>query len=166
MPTYKFFETSKETTIKEPQFEQFNLRTIQRSKSRTRQTLPDSSEIDPQTYVFKAAKMPDFSDNYNGVKPPSPKKLTNFTPFNLSTMNRGEDKQAKFETVVQKVKESIKESAQFKATPVKMNKDVVIPDRVKSEKKITKAVSMRLVSNDRSLKRELFDQSMREKELA
>lgn len=81
-------------------------------------------------------------------------------------MNRGEDKQAKFETVVQKVKESIRESAQFKATPVKMNKDVMIPDRVKSEKKITKAVSMRLVSNDRSLKRELFDQSMKEKELA
>ncbi len=100
MPSYKFFEAAREQVVKEPKFEQFNLRTIERSKSRTKKTLPESSELEPQPYVFKAAKMPDFSDNFNGVKPPSPKKLTNFVPFNLATMNRGDEKQSKFEQVV------------------------------------------------------------------
>jgi hypothetical protein len=38
-----------------------------------------------------------------------------------------------------------------------MNKNVAIPDRVKSDKKATRAVIMNLASNQRSVKRELFD---------
>ena len=45
--------------------------------------------------------MPDFSDTFNGVKPPSPKKLTSFAPFNLSTVQRGENKEAKFKQLVE-----------------------------------------------------------------
>lgn len=165
MPTYKFFEATKAQTAKEPKFEQFNLSTIKRSMSRTRKSLPVEDEAESSPYVFKAAKMPDFSDTFNGVKPPSPKKLTNFVPFKLNTTDRGEGKQSKLDFVVQKEQEMAKEGFCFKATPVKMNKAVVIPDRVRSDRKTTKAVNMRLVSNDRSMQRELFDQAIKEKEM-
>ena len=47
MPTYKFFEAKKSQTIREPQFEQFNLKTIERSKSRTKKTMEDNvGELD------------------------------------------------------------------------------------------------------------------------
>ena len=54
-------------------------------------------------------------------------------------------------------KKQMDQIACFKATPVKMKKGVVIPDRVKSDKKATKAVGISLASNQRSVKRELFD---------
>ena len=54
-----------------------------------------------KTYTFKASKMPDFSDTLNGVKPPSPKKLTSFADFNLSTGRRGEKKEAKIADMIE-----------------------------------------------------------------
>lgn len=45
--------------------------------------------------------MPDFSDRYNGVKPPSPKKLTSFATINLSTHNRGDKKMQKLAQLVE-----------------------------------------------------------------
>ena len=47
---------------------------------------------------------------------------------------------------------------------MKAKKNVAIPDRVKSDKKATKAVEMKLASNNRSVKREIFDQAVKEKE--
>jgi hypothetical protein len=66
--------------------------------------------------------------------------------------------------IVEADKKQRDQIACFKATPVKMKKDVVIPERVKSEKKPTKAVEISLASNQRSVKRELFDSAMKEKE--
>ena len=43
-------------------------------------------------------------------------------------------------------------------------KPVDLNERVKSEKKTTKAVGMKLVSDGRSVKREEFEAAMREKE--
>lgn len=47
---------------------------------------------------------------------------------------------------------------------MKMNANVVIPERVKSNKKPTQAVGIRLVSEERSVKRGLFESEKREKE--
>ena len=41
---------------------------------------------------------------------------------------------------------------------------MAIPDRVKSDKKPTRAVGISLASQDRSVKRDKFDEAMREKE--
>lgn len=43
-----------------------------------------------------------------------------------------------------------KEDACFQATPIKMKKDKEMPERVKSDKKTTKAVGINLVSQERS----------------
>ena len=43
-------------------------------------------------------------------------------------------------------------------------KPVDLNERIKSEKKTTKAVGMKLVSDGRSVKREEFEAAMREKE--
>lgn len=107
--------------------------------------------------------MPDFTDTFSGVKPPSPKKLTTFEPFNLTTLQRGFEKTEKFQQVVEtelKRKDSI---ACFKATPVRMNKNGSLPDKVKSDKQATKAVGITLQSNERSVKREMFEQMKKEK---
>ena len=117
-----------------------------------------------QTYNFKAKAMPDFSDKFNGVKPPSPKKLTAFATLNLSTHNRGESKEQKFAKLKESQEKDLKQQACFRATPNKTKKNVTIPDRVKSDKKTTRAVGMSLASNDRSVKREIFEQAMKEKE--
>ena len=45
-----------------------------------------------------------------------------------------------------------------------MKNNVAIPDRVKSDKIATRAVGMSLASNDRSVKREIFEQAMKDKE--
>ena len=45
-----------------------------------------------------------------------------------------------------------------------MNKDATIPDRVKSERKVTRAVGVSLASTDRSAKRGVFEQAMKDKE--
>ena len=101
MPQYKFFEATKASEVnanarKDAEFAEFNLRTNSRSQSRVKRSLTGADdEAKQQSYVFKAAKMPDFSDTYHGIKPKSPKKLTTFTEFNLSTHNRGTDKQQK-----------------------------------------------------------------------
>ena len=97
MPTYKFFEvakTSEAGTPKEPQFAPFNLSfSNERSQSRKKKGKPeDDGANESQTYTFKAKAMPDFSDRFNGVKPPSPKKLTSIANMNLSTLSRGEEK--------------------------------------------------------------------------
>ena len=41
---------------------------------------------------------------------------------------------------------------------------MTVPDRVKSEKKATKAVGVNLASTERSVKREKFEQAMKLKE--
>jgi hypothetical protein len=95
MPSYKFFEVNKDAAAKEAKFEPFNLKTTERSESRKRASLPSDEAAlrKTQTFTFKATKMPDFSDTYNGLKPPSPKKLTMFQPFKLSTLSRGAEKE-------------------------------------------------------------------------
>ena len=141
------------------------MRTNSRSQSRVKRSLTGvEDDSKQQSYVFKASKMPDFSDTYHGIKPKSPKKLTTFTEFNLSTHNRGTDKQQKLQEMIDSEQKRVKEEALFKATPVKMNADGTMPQKVKSDKKATKAVGIKLVSDERSVKRELFEQQMREKE--
>ena len=58
----------------------------------------------------------------------------------------------------------MKEQACFRATPNKSKENVTVPDRVKSEKKATKAVGVNLASTERSVKREKFEQAMKLKE--
>ena len=65
--------------------------------------------------------MPDFSDSYHGIKPRSPKKLTSFAEFNLTTVNRGAEKQQKLQQMIELEEKRAKKEALFKATPVKMN---------------------------------------------
>lgn len=133
MPQYKFFEATKASGAdanarKDAEFAEFNLRTNSRSQSRVKRSLTgveDDSKL--QSYVFKAAKMPDFSDTYNGIKPKSPKKLTTFTEFNLSTHNRGTDKQQKLQEMIDSEQRQVKDEAIFRATPVKMNADGTMP---------------------------------------
>jgi len=57
----------------------------------------------------------------------------------------------------------IKEDACFKATPVKTPVAPSVMD-FKSDKKVTQAIGMSLVSDKRSVKREEFEAIMREKE--
>lgn len=45
-----------------------------------------------------------------------------------------------------------------------MNKNATIPDRVKSDRKVTRAVGVSLASTDRSAKRGVFEQAMKDKE--
>lgn len=95
MPSYTFFETIKpsNSSKKEPSFNEFNLKTLKRSSSRLSERIEKiANEPVEQEYVFKANKMPDFSEKFHGFRPKSPKKLTSFTPFNLSTIGRGTDK--------------------------------------------------------------------------
>ena len=109
--------------------------------------------------------MPDFSDTYNGIRPKSPKKLTKFSNFSLSTSNRGQDKQSKLQEKVEMEQRKAKVDACFKATPIKTPaKQVELGDRIKSEKKVTRALTVKLVSDERSVKREEFESAMREKE--
>lgn len=109
--------------------------------------------------------MPDFtSDTFNGVKPVSPKKLTSFAPPNLSTFSRGTDKLAKLDEKVKSQQKQLDQEFVFRATPIKGHKNVAIPDRVKSDRKPTRAVGISLASQDRSVKRDQFDEAMREKE--
>ena len=143
---------------KELKFDEFKL-----SQSRERKSLPLNTELQAlrkaQTYTFRAKKMPDFSETYKGVKPPSPKKLTSFEPFNLTTLNRGDEKQSKFQEAVKIEQAKNVQDACFKATPVRStNKNVVtLSDRVKSDKLVTRAVGMSLTSQERSVKRGLFE---------
>lgn len=58
MPKYKFFEVEKQETPSNPTFEEFNLRTVERSQSKNRKSLPVPQEEAEfrraKTYVFKA----------------------------------------------------------------------------------------------------------------
>lgn len=116
-----------------------------------------------QTYNFKAQKMPDFTDSFNGVKPPSPKKLTTFEPFKLTTLQRGAEKSEKFQQVVETEHKKRDTSCNFRATPVRMNKNASLPDKIRSDKQATRAVGINLSSNERSVKRGLFEQVKRDK---
>jgi hypothetical protein len=148
-------------------FEQFNLRTESRTRSRKRQSLPSEVALKRAlTFTFKANKMPDFSENFSGLKPQSPKKLTTFAPFNLSTFERGEDKQGKLDEQIEQERKDREQRASFRATPNKSGctKNVTIPDRIKSDKQVTRAVGVTLASDRRSVKRGLFEQAIREKE--
>ena len=176
MPTYRFFEAAKTSANQDKagqrtQFEEFNLSTRERSQSRKRKSITAQETTEEvqlrkiKTYTFKASKMPDFSDTYNGVKPPSPKKLTSFTPFNLSTVQRGEEKEAKFKQTIEAEELKLKNSTQFKATPLKEIKGKALASRVKSDKKTTKAVGITLSSSKRSVKREQFNEELRQKEI-
>jgi len=98
MPTYKVFEPTKAQSTRGLEFQEFNLRTLQRQESRTQKSIPADSQ---QQYTFKATKMPDFRDTFNGVRPQSPKKLTTFEPFNLSTHNRGAEKQEQLQVMIE-----------------------------------------------------------------
>ena len=95
MPVYRFFEASKpsaESGGRALAFDEFKLHTSQRSTSRQRQSMPVRKE---ELLAFKARGMPDFSETYKGVKLASPKRLTSFEPFKLSTASRGQSKQQK-----------------------------------------------------------------------
>ena len=51
----------------------------------------------------------------------------------------------------------MKERTNFKATPVRMNKNAKSLERVKSDRKVTVAVAPTMASTDRSVKREIFE---------
>lgn len=138
MPTYKFFEPKHEHH--EPtKFAEFELSASQPKKR---------SIVKEERQEFKATKMPDFE--YVPGKPENKEtpKLTRPVEFHFLTDARCADKQ---------VKQPEEPVPVFKATPIRCNLQEHQPAIIKSEKKPTVPVAMSLASQERSLKRELFD---------
>ena len=89
MPSYNFFEPKKQEEKAKVDFVEFKLNTEERNALRR----PKQDE-EGDKKSFMARKMPDF--NLNSVvgfpKPNTPKKLTTFDEFKLTTNQRGDSK--------------------------------------------------------------------------
>ena len=93
MPSFKFFEPKHE---KQPttQFVEFSLSTNERKKHQEKENETEV-ETKVETKVFKALKVPNFSQIHKrqSVQPES--KLTKCVEFSLSTKARGYEKKQK-----------------------------------------------------------------------
>ena len=61
-------------------------------------------------------------------------------PFNLTTVDRGTEKNRKLQELKEKEEQELLQAAQFKANPVRTT-DTVLPERVKSAKKPTRPLT-------------------------
>lgn len=159
MPSYKFFEPKHE---KQPatQFAEFELSTDVRSKKRA---IKENEEQKPKT--FKALSVPDFGKPKRRQSVQPLPRLTRCVEFSLSTETRGIDKQQRLQEQRQSQLTESKTQCEFKATPIKCNLQGQIPERIRSEKKPTVPVGMSLASQERSAKRDLFEQVKKERQL-
>ena len=107
MPNYKFFEVKRDESSvqRKLEFNEFDLKTRDRSLKKQESMKSTNTQGETEVSVsFKARKMPNFAtqNQLNGIDLQSPKKLTKFAPFKLTTVDRGNEKNRKLEDLKEK----------------------------------------------------------------
>jgi len=135
MPQYQFFEPKK-TESQQKEFNQFHL-----SMGRGKKV-----ELSPEGQKFVALSMPKFEDSRPTMK--TPKKLTQFEEFRLTTNIRGSEKSSVLQKKMDDSEKARAELANFKAQPVKFEKP--LNHTPSAKKNTTECTSVLLASEERS----------------